>query len=265
MLIEQTLFGIVDKVQNAVDLLRQYEPHEGYYLCFSGGKDSVVIYELAKRAGVKFDAHFNITTVDPPELMKFVRDNFPNVTWERPQLPMYRLILKHKMLPLRSVRFCCAQLKERHGQGRVKITGIRSEESPRRAKRPQIDDDRHGSFFVHVIKDWSTEDVWQFIRENNLPYCSLYNEGFTRIGCVLCPFSNAANIQRDLKRFPAVVAMYKRACNKLWQLWQDNPKNPDWHCGEDIFNWWIARNTKTHIAEDCNSVPLFSEDDGSVL
>lgn len=266
MLIEQTLFGTVDKVQNAIDLLREHEPPEGYYLCFSGGKDSVVIYELAKRAGVKFDAHFNITTVDPPELMRFVRDNFPDVTWERPPLSMYQLILKHKILPLRQARYCCTELKEQGGKGRVKITGIRSEESPRRAKRTQIEQSRDDkSYFVHVIKDWSTADVWQFIRENNLPYCSLYDEGFDRIGCVLCPFPNAAKTQRDLERFPGVVAMYKRACNKLWELWKGNSKNAEWHCGEDIFNWWISRHRKITVAEDCNSVPLFSEDDGSVL
>lgn len=38
---------------------------EGYYLCFSGGKDSQVIYELAKQAKVKFQAYYNVTTVDP--------------------------------------------------------------------------------------------------------------------------------------------------------------------------------------------------------
>ena len=266
MLIEQTLFGTVDKVQNAIDLLREHEPPEGYYLCFSGGKDSVVIYELAKRAGVKFDAHFNITTVDPPELMRFVRDHFHDVTWERPPLSMYQLILKKKMLPLRSVRYCCRELKERNGQGRVKITGIRSEESPRRAKRPQIDPDFHGKYFVHVIKDWSTDDVWQFIRENNLPYCSLYDEGFERIGCVLCPFANAKWIEIDIKRWPGIVAMYKRACNKLWEIYNaDNPRHPEWHCGDDILTWWIDRHRKITVAEDCNSVPLFSEDDGFIL
>lgn len=42
----------VDKVQVAVDRLRAFEPKEGYYLCFSGGKDSSVIKALADMAGV---------------------------------------------------------------------------------------------------------------------------------------------------------------------------------------------------------------------
>jgi UDP-glucose 4-epimerase len=47
------MFGVRDKVAIAIDRLRYFEPEEGYYLCFSGGKDSQVIYHLAKEAGVK--------------------------------------------------------------------------------------------------------------------------------------------------------------------------------------------------------------------
>ena len=159
MLIEHTLFGTVDRVADAIKLLRDNEPPEGYYLCFSGGKDSVVIYGLAKQAGVKFDAHHSVTTVEPPELMKFIRDYYPNVINESPPLTMHKLIVKNKMPPTRLMRYCCAQLKERGGIGRVKITGIRAEESPRRAKRPQVEAGKQGTKFVHVIKNWSTADV----------------------------------------------------------------------------------------------------------
>lgn len=263
MLIEYTLFGTVDRVADAINLLRQNEPPEGYYLCFSGGKDSVVIYGLAKQAGVKFDAHHSVTTVEPPELMKFICDNYPDVINESPPLTMHKLIVKNKMPPTRLMRYCCAQLKERGGIGRVKITGIRAEESPRRAKRPQVEAGKQGTKFVHVIKNWSTADVWQYIRENNLPYCKLYDEGFDRIGCVLCPFQTPANTQRDLDRFPAIADYYRRACRKAFEARGDNVRQ--WTSGDDMFNWWINGRRKRTIAEDCNAVPLFSEDDGTVL
>ena len=85
MLIEQTLFGKVDKVQRSIDRLKSFEPEEGYYLAFSGGKDSVVIKRLAQMAGVSFDAHYSVTSVDPPELVRFIKDKHPDVTRDIPQ------------------------------------------------------------------------------------------------------------------------------------------------------------------------------------
>ena len=63
MLKTKTLFEEVDLVGIAVDRLKAFEPAEGYYGAFSGGKDSCVIKELARLAGVKVDWHYNWTTV----------------------------------------------------------------------------------------------------------------------------------------------------------------------------------------------------------
>lgn len=55
-LIENTLFGTRDKVAEAIQRLKSFEPEEGYYVAFSGGKDSQCVYHLCEMAGVKFDA-----------------------------------------------------------------------------------------------------------------------------------------------------------------------------------------------------------------
>ena len=139
MLKEKTLFGDVNKVTLAIKRLQLNEPPEGYYVAFSGGKDSCVILDLVKKAGVKYDAHFNVTTVDPPpELTKFVHDNYPEVTMEKPPMSMRRLIEKNMILPTRLARYCCKTYKERGGNGRFVVTGIRHAESSRRAKRKLI-------------------------------------------------------------------------------------------------------------------------------
>ena len=131
---------IRDKVEMSLDILRQFEPAEGYYLAFSGGKDSQCVYHLAKMAGVKFDAHYSVTSVDPPELVRFIKTNYPDVKFEIPHdkdgkpITMWNLIPKRLMPPTKIVRYCCEALKESHGKYRVTMTGVRKSESINRKK-----------------------------------------------------------------------------------------------------------------------------------
>ena len=102
------------KIEASIALLKKAEPlalkmdERGFHLAFSGGKDSQVLYELAKMAGVKFHAEMQVTTLDPPELMKFVRKNYPEVKMNLPEMNFYKLIRKKGMLPLQQARYCCA-------------------------------------------------------------------------------------------------------------------------------------------------------------
>lgn len=136
MLGQLNMYGL-DRVECAIERLRAFEPEDGYYLAFSGGKDSVVIKALADMAGVKYDAHYHITTVDPPELVRFVK-TFPDVQMEAStykdgsRVTMWNLIPKKKTPPIRKTRYCCYWLKEGGGKGRMTITGVRWAESPRR-------------------------------------------------------------------------------------------------------------------------------------
>lgn len=139
-MIHQLDFNGNDKVDKAIMRLQAYEPKEGYYLCFSGGKDSCVIKALADMAGVKYDAHYSVSSVDPPELVRFIKDVHPDVEFTYPRdkdgnrITMWNLIPKKSMPPTRIVRYCCAILKEQGGKGRLKVTGVRWDESVRRKK-----------------------------------------------------------------------------------------------------------------------------------
>ena len=128
-----------DKVQVAIERILAFEPPEGYYLAFSGGKDSVVIKALADMAGAKYDAHYNLTSVDPPELVQFIK-TFDDVIIDRPkdkdgnQVTMWNLIPRKRMPPTRIVRYCCQELKEGGGRGRMVMTGVRWAESSNRRR-----------------------------------------------------------------------------------------------------------------------------------
>lgn len=127
----------IEKVLKAIDRLKAFEPDDGYYLAYSGGKDSDCIKILAQLAGVKFDAVHNLTTVDAPETVQYVKSQ-PDVKIDKAydkdgnHITMWSLIAKKLMPPTRLVRYCCSELKERGGKGRVVVTGVRWAESNNR-------------------------------------------------------------------------------------------------------------------------------------
>lgn len=129
---------LADKVQTSIERLKAFEPEEGYYLAFSGGKDSVACKALLDMAGVKYDATYRVTSVDPPELVRFIKEKHPDVKREVPRydngkpVTMWNLILKKLMPPTRLVRYCCEWLKEGGGDGRKVVTGVRWAESASR-------------------------------------------------------------------------------------------------------------------------------------
>lgn len=138
-LVTYDLMGIKhDLVQISIGWLRAFEPPEGYFVAFSGGKDSQCIFHLCVLAGVKFDAHYNVTSVDPFELIRFIKSQYPEVHMDVPRdddgrpITMWNLIPRKLMPPTRMVRYCCAAMKECGGKDRVVVTGVRWEESTNR-------------------------------------------------------------------------------------------------------------------------------------
>lgn len=135
------------KLEHSVGLLRKaerlalaYDDVYGYYLAFSGGKDSQCLYHVAKLAGVRFKAHMNLTSIDPPEVIRFVKREYPDVELVKPKKSIFQFAVeKKKILPTMRVRWCCAEYKETAGAGKVTLTGIRKAESVRRAKRNEVE------------------------------------------------------------------------------------------------------------------------------
>lgn len=248
------------KLEHSVSLLRKaeglakmYDGEDGFFLAFSGGKDSQALYHVARIAGVRFKGHFSPTSVDPGELIRFIKTEYPSVVRHRLETNIYRRAVERKILPTMRVRWCCADFKETAGAGKVTLIGIRAKESARRAKRHEVEvsnkrfsgsldefeewsrseierkqkkkanrkinEDEFSiktdseircingkdSILISPIFDWTEKDVWYFL--NNVvkaPHCSLYDEGYTRIGCILCPMSTPKSKLRDIERYPHV-------------------------------------------------------------
>jgi 3'-phosphoadenosine 5'-phosphosulfate sulfotransferase (PAPS reductase)/FAD synthetase len=71
-----------------------------------------------------------------------------------------------------------------------------------------------GKRVVNPAIDWLGVDVWEFIKsEIKIPYCSLYDEGYERLGCVGCPMS--CNRVRDFERWPKYYHNYYKAVQRF--------------------------------------------------
>jgi len=244
------------QIDTAIMRLHEFEPDDGYYLAFSGGKDSIVIKQLAIEAGVKFDAHYNDTTIDPPELRIFIKRVHSDVDWHKPKTPFLVEMVK-RGFPMRRRRWCCDEYKEKGGNGRIVVTGVRWAESANRSKRKYIESCyKSNKQYLHPIIDWQDEDVWAFIHDRNLPYCSLYDEGWKRIGCIMCPLAQKANRILESKRYPNMTRGFIKAFEKLHKA-----KDPEvvkrWSNGEEMFWWWLTGEGHEKESDDESQVMLF--------
>lgn len=282
------------KLEVAIQRLKSFEPPEGYFVAFSGGKDSQCIYHLCEMAGVKFDAHYRVTSVDPPELIHFIREHYPDVIFDFPRdadgkrITMWSLIVKHGVPPSRWRRYCCGELKENNGAGQVVVTGVRWAESQKRRenhgvavvrgkpkhtkkKADELEADyRVGKYgdsvimandndgnrklveqcykmqrtTVNPIVDWTDNEVWEFLNDvAKVPHCSMYDEGFKRLGCIGCPLAGIRGQQREFERFPQYKKLYLKAFERMLQERKNKGLETTWETAEDVLNWWIGGGT----------------------
>ena len=251
--------SLAAKLDATIAFLREYEPKEGYYLAFSGGKDSVALLQCTRLAGVKFEARYNMTTIDPPEVTRFIRREFPEVIWNVPEVPFWKLV-ERRGLPARNVRWCCREFKEIGGVGRIVLLGLRAEESARRAKRGVFAPcHRKRKWFLSPLMNWTEAEVWAFHEQEGLPHCSLYDEGWSRIGCVVCPFE--PNVERSMERWPVFWRLTQKASAVYWA--QSDTAQSRWGTAEEFWQWWMHRERAYPLPHD-QRPPTLSFEDGDI-
>lgn len=215
------IFGIDVSVESAVQrVIDAYRFSQSIglgklWVCFSGGKDSVAVYGVCKLASERLNValldmcefHYNVTGIDHPELIYFMHSNFNFVINDKYEKSIWVLMKENLFPPTSIMRYCCRELKEKGGLGRFCLTGVRWAESNKRAlnRGPfeadgkilnnDNDEDRRQlehcipkrKYICNPIIDWSEDIVWYFIAKYDLPYCKLYDEGYSRLGCIGCP------------------------------------------------------------------------------
>lgn len=177
-------------------------------LAFSGGKDSIVLYDLVKRVvGNDVPIIHAVTTRDPAGTLSFIRNNYPDVVLDMPDTTFGELV-RRKGFPSRMRRFCCEVLKERVGIGKRVFGGMRQSESVKRSVyEPEMCDERgfmKGTKHLLPIVSWTDDDVWAYIRERGLPYMKYYDAPYClkRHGCVACPLAYWKHRVAEYRIFP---------------------------------------------------------------
>lgn len=257
------------KIEFALKLLRSIPQDGPIELCYSGGKDSDVILELAKMSGIPFVPIYKQTTIDPPGTTSHVKEM--GVEIRRPKETFFQLV-ERKGNPSRYRRFCCEALKEYKIYDRA-IVGIRRSESSKRAaryKEPEIcrvyprTKEKVRQYFP--ILEWTDEDVERFIRERGLRCAPVYYDADgvfhveRRLGCIACPL-RSDNGLADYKQYPKFL----KAQIKAYQHYLDRHKASKWYNriggrAENAFFYFLFCKTDEEYQMLTGSVQLFEEE-----
>lgn len=312
--LERASEGLRKKMLHSVGLLQKaekialnYDAENGYYLAFSGGKDSQALFHMAQLAGVKFRGHMNLTSVDPPEVIRFVKKNYPEVELLKPGKSIFQIAVEKQILPTMRVRWCCKEYKETAGAGKVTLIGIRKAESSRRAKRNEVeinnrkfsgdldgldeyrqeqkakrarrkskeqgvnitnaDEEQtlgciHGkeSLLVSPIIYWTEKDVWEFLNDVvKVPHCSLYDDGWHRIGCIGCPMSSHKQKMIENERYPHVKRNWIKAIKAIRNGGVFKREHIWWNIRKD---WMPLRNVRGLLRTQAATSSIQTRDTG---
>lgn len=101
-----------------------------------------------------------------------------------------------------------------------------------------------GDTVVNPIYEFTDEELWRYIHENNIELVDLYERGYKRVGCIGCPMATYRQKEKEFADYPK----YKEAWIRAFQRMVDKRKaegkvdGDNWKDGQAVFDWWIQKN-----------------------
>jgi phosphoadenosine phosphosulfate reductase len=215
-------------------ILAIYTKYKGrldyFHVAFSGGKDSCVLLDLAKKALPKcsFVVVFGDTGMEFPDTYEVIKKTKQQCAEE--EIPFY--IAKSHLNPKESwelfgppsrvLRWCCSvhkstpqTLKLREVAGKndfigLDFVGVRAQESVARSTYTyeNFGAKQKGQFSHNSILEWTSAEIWLYVYANNLLINETYKKGNARAGCLFCPMSGSTSDYLRRSSYPAQIDSY---------------------------------------------------------
>jgi phosphoadenosine phosphosulfate reductase len=224
--------ALIAMEKNAINMIRGVTGQDKYRgipvtVSFSGGKDSLVVLNITKKAVKEFEAFFIDTGLEFPETVKFV-ENFASSSGIKVKIEKAGTAFDENFPafgpPAKDFRWCCKVCKlgpitkalSEYKKGCITIDGKRRYESFQRGNIGAVESNPFvpGQLSIFPIKDWRALEVWLYIFMEKLSYNVLYDEGFERIGCWLCPAALQAEYIRMKELHPEKYAEWQERLQK---------------------------------------------------
>ena len=260
------------KVKQSIKLLQSVQKrYDGEIeISYSGGKDSDVILQLAKEAGIRYRAIYKNTTIDPPGTLGHVREM--SVEIMRAKTPFFQLVAQ-KGFPSRFSRFCCEKLKEYKVRDKS-VIGVRKAESrkrkemynePTQCRYYGSKKEKNHVELIYPILDRTDEDVRNFIIDRKLKLAPIYYNGdgqidvSKRLGCMCCPLISRRKRIVEFQEYPKMVKAYLRAGKRFMDT---HPDSRTCQRYDNVYEWF-TRNIFYSSNADWNKVStgLFGKPD----
>lgn len=237
-------------------------------ICYSGGKDSDVILELARMSGADIRPIYKNTTIDPPGTIAHAREKGVEIMQPK---ETFAQLMARKGFPSRVARFCCSVLKE-YKVLDYAVVGVRRDESKKRAERykePEVcrlySAKKEVRQYLPII-DWTSADIETFIKERNIKCHPLYYDKKgkfhveRRLGCMGCPLASRRKRIAEFKAHPNMVKMYCRQGEIYRKNHLNSPNHEKFQTVCDWFVFTLYCNNINDFHKKFGATPIFGND-----